>query len=298
MPYDTQYSPWMDAAGAVQGPANSMMRTLQAMPQQRAQARLMDSQFRENEARTGLLQDQRLQLPLEGELLKARTATEGAQGSNFMAQAGLHTQQTEQLKLAAGIAQGLSKLSGAAAQEIASGTNGPNAQQFMGLLMQIQALEGGREMMPSFAQGVNLIKAGGDPVGLANAQAGGRGIPFNRSVGPATTPFTLPAGGAAFGPMQPGQTNAPATAVNPQAFNPAGRASVDAATINARARVLQEAIRQLGDLGADPAEVQRLMQQSLQEFKMPQAGPMALSSAPATNAPAVRRYNPATGKIE
>ena len=92
------YNPYVDAASSMQGPANTLFSIMSELPKQRAQAAEMF-------ARTGLLslqqqteqlQQKKLQelLPLEMDLMKARAATEGAQGRHLDAGTGLLGAQT------------------------------------------------------------------------------------------------------------------------------------------------------------------------------------------------------------
>ena len=74
---------------------------------------------------------------------------------------------------------------------------------------------------------------------------------------------------------------------------------MQAATISARAKLLGESIKQMGDAGAPPDQLKALLEQALAQFGESTGGPapVALPTS-GTNAPVVRRYNPATGKIE
>lgn len=293
MPYNTQYNPYLDLAGAVQGPAAGLARVLSELPQQRAQARLMQSQFDENQARIGLLGMQTEQTeretPYRLGLLQAQRDTELEQGRSFAAQARGHTADAVAREELTRIAAGLGKLSSQAAQEFASGKIGTNATQFIDLMAQANALDNTQSAMPNFVQSVNMLKAGGDPVALSNVQAGGRGIPFNRVVGPsASTPITLNEGQALFEGIGRGATNAPAAPMlaNPRVARPGSTSSVDAAYIAAVSRIVQEGLRARAEGIADPAEIDAQVAEAIARIPRAAAGvgapPVGL---PSTNAP-------------
>lgn len=275
--YSTQYNPYLDMAGAAQGPASGLMRVLTELPQQRAQARLLGSQVDENTARIGLMGQQ-------GMTEQAQQQRLGAEAGMFGAHTRLYDADAANKEMLGKIAAGLGTLSGQAAQQFSTGKIGPEAKNFVNLLTRINALENAPGKMKDFTQSVGLMAAGGDPTALANVQSGGRGIPFGRSVGNGiTTPTVLPEGASLLSGTQ--GTNAPTiVATAPRAFNPGSTASVDAARISARARLTAESLRQLGDAGAPPEQIQQLLQQALQEFNLPSTNaPVRLPQG--TNAP-------------
>jgi hypothetical protein len=92
-------------------------------------------------------------------------------------------------------------------------------------------------------------------------------------------------------------------ATNPRTANPGSTASVDAAYISAISRIVAEGMRMRSEGIVDPATIDAQVAAALAQIPQAPAGVqvpggIGLPAAGATNAPTIRRYNPATGKIE
>lgn len=294
--YSTQYNPYLDLAGAAQGPAAGLMRVLTELPQQRAQARLLGSQVDENTARIGLMGEQ-------GRTEQAQQSMLRSQGQEYSARAGLYDSDAKKNELLMQLTDQIQKVVGQGSVDLLHGVDSPAARSVLSLNAAANTLNHTPNAMQQITQGVNLMGAKGDPIALANVQNAGRGVPFGRAVASGvTTPTILPEGASLASGTN--GTNAPAISLTaPKAFSPGGTAAVSSARLHAIGQILAGGMKALESGASDPAVVAEQVKQALATFDQ-YAGQQVGTNAPAvglpagTNAPVVRRYNPATGKIE
>ena len=277
--YSTQYNPYLDLAGAAQGPAAGLMRVLTELPQQRAQARLLGSQVDENMARIGLMGEQ-------GRTEQAHQGMLRSQGQEYTAHAGLFDTEAEQNRLRMELANALKQVVGVGSNDLLSqNPNTPAARAVLSLNAAANALNKTPNAMQQIVQGVNLMGAKGDPIALSNVQNAGRGVPFGRAVASGvTTPTILPEGASLASGTN--GTNAPAISLTaPKAFSPGGTAAVSSARLHAIGQILAGGMKALESGASDPAVVAEQVKQALATFDQ-YAGQQVGTNAPAVGLPA------------
>lgn len=269
--YTTQYNPYLDLAGAAQGPASGLMRVLTELPQQRAQARLLGSQVDENMARIGLMGEQ-------GRTEQAQQSMLRSQGQEYSARAGLYDSDAKKNELLMQLTDQIQKVVGQGSVDLLHGVDSQAARSVLSLNAAANTLNKTPNAMQQIAQGVNLMGAGGNQNALMQVQNGGR-------------PVILPNGAATVNNFG---TNGPAIGVtNPKSFAPpnsGSTASVEAAKIKAasqeRIAVGREklaVIARLEAAGASPDVIIKFMSTPMQASET--NNPVALPPAGGTNAP-------------